>query len=80
VPRLVVAARRYRGRDGVALFAIGNRWRLVLVTGERIAFRPGPGAQSVDSALPVAHGDLERLAAEGGVLADFFHVQESVAS
>ncbi|MGH3276601.1 MAG: hypothetical protein ACRDNZ_20020 [Streptosporangiaceae bacterium] len=80
VPRLVVAARRYRGRDGVALFAVDNGWRLVLVTGERVAFRPALGAQSLDSVLPVADGDLERLAAEDGVLADFFHAQEQVAS
>jgi hypothetical protein len=50
-----------------------NGWRLVLVGGERITFRPDP-------ALPVARGDLERLAADGGVLAGFFDAQKAVVS
>jgi hypothetical protein len=51
-----------------------NGWRLVLVTGERIAF-PAP-----EPALTAALGDLVRLAAEGGVQADFFQAQKAVAS
>jgi hypothetical protein len=51
VPRFVVAARDYRDRNGVALFAMNNGWRLVLVAGARIAFRPSP-------ALAVARGIL----------------------
>lgn len=80
VPRLVVAVRHYRDRDGVALFATDKGWRLVFVTGETIAFLPGLDAEPADSVLPVAQGDLEALAATGGVLADLFQVEEAAAS
>jgi hypothetical protein len=80
VPRLIVATRHYRNRDGIAIFAADNGWRLVCVTGETIAFLPGLDGDTVDSALPLADGDLDTLAAQGGVLADLFHIGELAAS
>jgi hypothetical protein len=77
VPRLVVAAllppAATAAATGVALSAMDNGWRPVLVTDERIAFRADP-------ALPVAGGTRGRLAADGGVPADFFHALKAVAS
>ena len=72
MPRLVAAVRTYRHRDGVALFGTDTGWRIAFVTGEAIAYRPGPHADSTDSAAPLAEGDLEALAAAGGTLASFF--------
>lgn len=80
VPRLVAAARRYRDRNGVAVFAADEGWRLVCVAGETIAFLAGRGADTVDSAHLVTRRDLERIAAAGGVLADLFHLEEAAAS
>jgi hypothetical protein len=80
VPHLIVAARRYRRPNGVALFAVDKGWRMVFVVGETIAFLTGLGAESVDSVRPVTSRDLEALAAKGGVLADFFYAGEAAAS
>jgi hypothetical protein len=80
VPRLIADAHRYRNSNGVAVFAMDNSWRLVSVVGETIAFRPGIGADTVDSAHPVTRQDLEKMVAGGGVLADLFHMDEAAAS
>jgi hypothetical protein len=72
VPRLVAAVRHYRRCDGVAIFAPSAGWRLTLVTGETVAFRPGPGADFGESTVTMVPDSVEQLAATGGVLADLF--------
>lgn len=72
IPRVVTAARNYRGCDGVAVYASDASWRVVTVTGETVYYLPRPGAATVKSAEPLASGTIESLAAAGGVLADLF--------
>ena len=79
VPRLVLAARRYR-RGGVSIFGSDTGWRLAFIPGETIAYMRDLGAAITESAIPLTDGLLEPLAAAGGVLADHFPVgQEEVA-
>jgi hypothetical protein len=72
IPRLVIAARHYRHREGIAVRALNGSWRLVFNTGETIAYLATMSDKSehVESALPLTNGMLEQLAAAGGVLAE----------
>lgn len=80
VPRLVLAARRYRRSRGVSIFGSDTGWRLAFVTDQTIAYITGIGAAIAESAMPLTDGLLEPLAAAGGVLADLFPAgQEEVA-
>jgi hypothetical protein len=80
MPRLILATRRYRPSGGLAVFGTDTGWRLALIPGERIAYKAGLGAASTESAMPLADGLLEPLAAAGGVLAHLFSAaQEQVA-
>jgi hypothetical protein len=80
LPRLVLAARRYRHSGGVAVFGSDAGWRLAFIPGETIAYITGVGAAIAESAIPYTDELLEPLAATGGVLADFFPVEhEEVA-
>ncbi|MDX3354820.1 hypothetical protein PV703_16210 [Streptomyces sp. ME01-24h] len=72
VPRLVLAARRYRRCDGVALLDPDGGWRLAFVTDETIAYLPGVGGALAESTQSLTRGALEALCAAGGVLADLF--------
>ena len=40
VPRLIVAARNYRGRNGAALYAADADWRLAVTNGTHISYLP----------------------------------------
>jgi len=80
IPRLVTAARHYRHRDGIAVFAPDAGWRLAFITGEKVAYLPKLGAASVQSAATLFDGTLENLGAACGVLADLFPAdQQAVA-
>jgi hypothetical protein len=80
LPRLVLAARRYRNSGGVAVFGSDAGWRLAFIPGETIAYITGVGAAIAESAIPYTDELVEPLAATGGVLADFFPVEhEEVA-
>jgi hypothetical protein len=80
LPRLVLAARRYRNSSGVAVFGSDTGWRLAFVPGETIAYKTSMDATIAESAMPFTNGLLEPLAAAGGVLADLFSArQEEVA-
>ncbi|BCL16042.1 phospholipase D-like domain-containing protein [Micromonospora sagamiensis] len=80
VPRLVVAVRHYRRCQGVAVFAADADWRLSLYPGETIAFLPGQGRRTIESAGPVTKGDLDQLAVSVGVLADLFPPTDAAES
>lgn len=71
VPRLVAAVRSYRHCDGVAVYSTDHRWRLVLSTGDTIAYRPASG-EHVESTEPMTDGVLESVADEGIILRDLF--------
>jgi hypothetical protein len=78
VPRLVAAVRRYRRCSGVAVYC-ADAWRMVFVDGHHIGYRPArEGLQ--DSMNVLVGGQLEQLAASGGVLADLFVAPEQIAS
>jgi hypothetical protein len=79
VPRLIVATRRYRRCEGVALYAADAGWRLVAVTGESIGYKPNATDRPVDSTVPLADGLLEQLTGTGGVLASLFPQAAQVA-
>lgn len=79
VPRLAVAARRYRRCDGVSLFSTDADWRLAARTGERLTFLPSRDEASRESMEVLDGGALERLAASSGILADWFSSSEQVA-
>jgi hypothetical protein len=79
VPRLIVATRRYRRCEGVALYAADAGWRLVAVTGESIGYKPNATDRPVDSTVPLADGLLEQLTGTGGVLASLFPQAAHVA-
>ena len=79
VPRLVVAARRYRRCDGVAVYAEDAGWRLVVAVGDTIAYLPNLIGTDLNSTLPVTEGVLERLTGAGGVLASLFASADQVA-
>jgi hypothetical protein len=72
VPQLIVAARRYRRCDGVAIFSGDVGWRLAVNTGSPAAYLPGGGGSTMLESLEVADGWVERLASNGGILADLF--------
>ena len=78
VPRLVAAVRRYRRCSGVAVYC-ADAWRMVFVDGEYIGYRPGREGLR-DSMDVLVGGQLEQLAASGGVLADLFFAPERIAS
>jgi len=80
VPPLVVAVRRYRRCDGVAVFAPDTGWRLVFLTGTTIAYLPKVHGTSVESAAALTKDALEKLAAAGGVLADLFPTNEQAVA
>ena len=80
VPRLVLAARRYRRCGGVSIFGSDAGWRLAFIPGETIAYITGIGAAMADSAAPLTDGLLEHLAAAGGVLADLFPAEQEGAA
>lgn len=76
--QLVVAARRYRRCDGVAVFSTDGGWRLSISTGSTIAYRRADQDHSVVESDVVSEGALEHLASTGGILADLF-VRDQVA-
>lgn len=67
VPRLVAGVRHYRKCDGVAVYSAEHGWRLVLSTGDTIAYRSATG-ELIDSAYPRLDGVLVGIAGDGGVL------------
>ena len=71
VPRLVVAARRYRNRDGVALYASDAAWRLTFIPGEAVAYLPQLGEAVLESTT-LGPGVLEALSLDNGTLAHLF--------
>ena len=76
--QLVVAARRYRRCDGVAVFSTDAGWRLSISTGSTIAYRRADQDHSVVESDLVAEGAIEHIASTGGILADLF-VRDQVA-
>lgn len=72
VPRLIVAARHYRRCDGLAIFSEDEHWRLVVRTGEPVAYRAGHGDGVMVESVDVARDSIEQMAATGGILADLF--------
>jgi hypothetical protein len=72
LPQLIVATRRYRRHDGVAVFSEDIGWRVVVETGQPAAYLPGGRDQSMVESITIADGLIEGLAASGGILADVF--------
>jgi hypothetical protein len=79
VPRLIVATRRYRRSEGVALYSADADWRLVAVTGEPIGYKPHARGTLVDSTVPLVDGLLEQMSGTGGVMASLFPQTAQVA-
>ncbi len=75
IPRLVIAAWRYRRKDGIALYAKDHSWRIVFVSGQPIGYIPQPGADPEDSPFPVSWNAIETLTTQDGVLANLFAEQ-----
>lgn len=72
LPQLIVATRRYRRCDGLATFSDDEGWRLVVTTGQPVAYlAAGHGQELVESAV-VEQGALEAMAAASGILSDLF--------
>lgn len=72
IPQLIVAARRYRRCDGVAIFSDDVGWRLVVKTGSRAAYLPRVNGDTTHESQRIAAEWIERLASTGGILADLF--------
>lgn len=72
LPRLIVALRRYRRCDAVALHSLDGGWRLAVATNEQIMYLQDLGGRAIESSAQLGEGVLEGLAAEGGVLANLF--------
>lgn len=70
--QLIIAVRRYRRCDGVAVFSEDVGWRLVVETGQSLAFKRGSDEPMIESTVEVAAGLIEGLASNNGVLVDFF--------
>ena len=77
MPRLIIAARHYRRCDGIAIYAADTGWRLVLVTGRAIAYKPTLATATVESPEPLARDTLDTIAAAGGVLADLLPASQT---
>lgn len=76
VPQLIVAVRRYRRCDGVAIFADDEGWRLAVKTGVPAAFMSGGlGGREIDT-NPVAAGVIEQMASSGDALGELFAIHE----
>jgi hypothetical protein len=78
VPHLILAARRYRRADSIAIFSEDHKWRLVVAGGMPILYLPSRVGDTLESA-PVATDAIEHLADAQGVLADFFAETEKTA-
>jgi hypothetical protein len=80
VPQLIVAVRRYRSVDAVAVYSQDpdHPWRLVVTTGESAAFLEDLDGDTLDS-VPLEAGVIEGLAAVQGVIADLFRRHPAVA-
>jgi hypothetical protein len=78
VPHLILAARRYRRADSIAIFSQDHEWRLVVAGGMPILYLPSRVSDTCESA-PVATDTIEHLADAQGVLADFFTETEKTA-
>ncbi len=73
LPRLIVATRRYRRCDGLAIFSDDVGWRVVIDPGKPAAYMSGSRDQAmIDSGVVIGDGTIEGLAAKGEILADFF--------
>jgi hypothetical protein len=78
IPTLIVAVRRYRATDAVALFSADHSWRVAAGTREPLVYMPNLQAPSVES-VPVERNMIEDLAAAHGILADLFAIDTRVA-
>jgi hypothetical protein len=78
VPHLIVAARRYRRADSIAIFSQDHQWRLVVAGGMPVVYLPTLGGDMLESA-PTATNAIQQLADAQGVLADFFAETEKTA-
>ena len=72
MPRLIVAVRNYRGRNGAALYAADADWRLVVTNGMHISYLPKGPSMDVGPArslVEITDDILEHLTGMGGTLA-----------
>jgi hypothetical protein len=78
IPSLIVAVRKYRSADAVALFGADHDWRLAVATGDPATYMPDLDAESVES-VALDGGAIEAIAGAHGVLADLFPPEARVA-
>lgn len=76
--QLIVAVRRYRRCDGVAVFSMDAGWRVAIKTGSPLSYLPGDPGHPMLESDEVAAGAIEQMASTGGILADLF-VRDQVA-
>jgi hypothetical protein len=76
IPSLAVATRRYRRKDGIAIYAKDRSWRIVLAPGQPVSYLPEPGTDPEDSTRPMTWDAIDALAAENGTLASLFPERE----
>jgi hypothetical protein len=78
VPTLVIAVRQYRSTDAVALVDPDRDWRIVVSSGDPVAFLADVDAPLLESNA-VDADTIERIAVGHGVLADLFPANVRVA-
>jgi hypothetical protein len=73
VPKLILAARRYRGTDSIGIFSGDGDWRLVVSDRRRhgapVVYLPSLRGEMVESA-PLAANAIQNLAVSQGVVAN----------
>jgi hypothetical protein len=78
ISQLVVAVRRYRRCDGVAVHSMDAGWRLAIKTESPLSYLPGDPSRTMLESDDLAAGAIEQIATTGGILADLF-VRDEVA-
>jgi hypothetical protein len=76
LPQLIVAARRYRRCDGVAIFSEDSGWRITATTGESAAFIRGEADRRMIESEVLPAGVIEHLASRGEAIGDLFVMHE----
>ena len=71
IPALIGDVRQYRNADAVALYGAAPSWRIVVATGDPVAFMAGIGQPICESAALEADSIAELVAAQG-TLANLF--------
>jgi hypothetical protein len=78
IPALVVATRKYRKTDAIAICDPTHDWRIVVATGQPVAYLADINAPLLESER-IDADTIDVIAAANGVLADLFPADARVA-